>query len=114
MIFFVAPAYNEEQNIGRLIERTHAYCQSQKINYELIVVDDGSADNTATIVRELSSRFPCHLVSYKPNRGVDEAFRRGFHETLKRASAGDIIVTMESDGTADFSLLGPFLEKINS
>ena len=112
MIWFVVPAYNEERNIGRLIERTNAYCEGRRLEYRMIVADDGSRDKTAEIVREKSNHFPVALISYQPNQGVHEAFRRGFQEALTAADGTDTIVTMEADGTADFEILPVFIEKI--
>ncbi len=112
MIFFVVPAFNEEQNIGRLVDRTDAYCRSRALEYRLIIADDGSRDKTAEIVREKSKQLPVTLITYQPNRGVQEAFARGFVAALESAKETDVIVTMEADGTADWDILTVFLERI--
>lgn len=112
MILFVVPAYNEEKNIGALIEETHAYAVREGIEYRLIVVDDGSRDATAAIVREASGRYPCELISYAPNRGVGEAFRRGLYRALEICSERDVIVTKEADRTSDLGILKALTEKI--
>lgn len=112
MIVFVVPAYNEEQNIGRLIGETDAHMRGKGLAYRLVVVDDGSSDGTAGIVRGLSASLPCEVVSYSPNKGVGEAFRRGLRRALEIASDDDVIVTKEADSTSDLAILDDLLAKI--
>ena len=52
------PAYNEEANIGTAIEDAMRVAAQLTDDYEVIVVNDGSADNTAGVVREYASRYP--------------------------------------------------------
>ncbi|MCC6694321.1 MAG: glycosyltransferase family 2 protein [Candidatus Hydrogenedentes bacterium] len=71
----VIPAYNEAGRIGGTLESIEAYLTRRTYKSEVIVVDDGSTDETATIVRE---RFPeVRLISYRPNRGKGHAVRTG-------------------------------------
>lgn len=114
MIIFVVPAYNEEKNIGLLIDETHVYAQREKMDYRLVVVDDGSGDGTASIVREKSAKLPCVLVSYQPNRGVGEAFRQGMKKALELAKPGDVIVTKEADRTSDLNILKKLIAKLDA
>lgn len=114
MILFVIPAYNEERNIGRTLDQIHTFLEKDRTSHQLIVVDDGSSDRTAEIVRQKADFFPCFLISYQPNRGVDEAFRRGFHQALGMAKSGDVIVTLEADGTADLEILKPLISKVEA
>jgi glycosyltransferase involved in cell wall biosynthesis len=55
-ISIVIPAYNEEKRVGLCLETLHAYCIEKKWDFELIVVEDGSSDNTARIVNEFHSK----------------------------------------------------------
>lgn len=114
MLIFVSPAYNEELNIGKLIDKTHHYCAEHKMSYHQIIVDDGSVDNTAEIVkRETQARsLPVTLIRYHPNRGAGEAFRAGLTQALSLAKEEDILVTMESDGTSDLEILPALSQKI--
>ena len=113
MVFLIVPAYNEEQNIGRLVEEARRFLGSQQISYRLLIVDDGSRDRTAEIVHKIPTEFSVGLISYQPNQGVQEAFRRGFQAALAEALDDDVIVTLEADGTADWNILPVFLEKIS-
>jgi len=84
----IIPAFNEEKNIAQLLRSLKAAQE----NYEVIVVDDGSSDNTA----EIASRFPVRLIRHSTNKGYGAALKTGV-----RAATHDIVVTMDSDGQHD-------------
>jgi len=89
VISVVIPAYNEEKSIGDIISNTISTMESLKMPYEIIVVDDGSNDNT---VRKAAA-YKATVLSNGRNRGKGYALRKGF-----RYARGDIIVTFDSDG----------------
>ena len=75
----VLPAYNEEASIRRAIAEATATASRLLEEHEIIVVDDGSVDATAAMVRELAAADPrVRLVSHARNRGYGEALRSGF------------------------------------
>lgn len=86
----IIPAYNEQKSIGRVIEQTEHVMKSMRVPYEIIVVDDGSTDNTT---REASAHRVT-VVTYPKNRGKGHALRKGFQQ-----AKGEIIVTIDSDGS---------------
>jgi len=90
VISVVIPAYNEEKTIGHIISNTISAMESLKMPYEIIVVDDGSNDNT----RRIAAAYKATVLSNGKNRGKGYALRKGF-----RYARGDIIVTFDSDGT---------------
>lgn len=74
----VIPAYNEEQRITRTLERVRDYLASQAYTSVVLVVSDGSTDNTNMLVREFASNHPeFSLHDYSPNRGKGYAVRTG-------------------------------------
>jgi dolichyl-phosphate beta-glucosyltransferase len=74
----VVPAYNERVRIAQSIEKIIAYLQAHHSNGELVVVDDGSSDDTLAIVKELALRFPQLRVAELPqNAGKGAAVRHG-------------------------------------
>lgn len=89
-ISVVIPAYNEERTVGNVVSGTISTMESLRMPYELIVVDDGSNDNT----RRIASRYKATVLSNGKNRGKGYALRKGF-----QCAQGDIIVTIDSDGT---------------
>jgi len=84
----VVPAYNESENITEVIQRIEA---SVSTPHELIVVDDHSADETASLVLSLCGRFPrLKLVNNERERGFANALRSGF----EKAACGMVVPVM--------------------
>jgi dolichyl-phosphate beta-glucosyltransferase len=89
----VMPAYNESARIRTSIEKILAYAQEQGWNAEVIVVNDGSTDDTAQIVRSYAAENAClHLVENPGNRGKGYSVRNG----MLRAN-GDILLFSDAD-----------------
>jgi hypothetical protein len=103
----VLPAFNEEPNIGAVVQESLATLPVFVDSYEIIVVDDGSRDRTASIVADLAVSSPqVRLVRHDRNRGYGAALRSGF-----RASTGDFVLFMDADrqfDIRDLRLLAPF------
>ncbi len=93
----VIPAYNEEETIGWVVERTLRYVD------EVIVVDDGSLDRTAERALEAGAR----VVKLEENRGILQAIVRGFSE-----ARGEIIITLDADGQHNPDEIPRLLEPI--
>ncbi|MDQ1396828.1 MAG: hypothetical protein QOG64_2087 [Acidimicrobiaceae bacterium] len=75
----VLPAFNEEANIGDAVEMVTKVADRLCGDYEIIVVDDGSTDATAEVVRALGDSDPhLRLIRHGRNRGYGEALRTGF------------------------------------
>jgi glycosyltransferase involved in cell wall biosynthesis len=72
------PAYNEQDNIGAAIEDAVRVAAKLTEDFEVIVVDDGSADNTGEVVREYGQKYPqVRLVEHKVNQGYGAAVYDG-------------------------------------
>ncbi len=112
--YFVLPAYNEEESLPNLLKRIAGLPQSKSGMVEVIVVDDGSKDKTADIVKQGVNGLPLRLISHKRNMGLGQAVQTGIKEAIKLASDEDIIVIMDADDTHDVTLLSKMIEKIES
>ncbi|MEN9649834.1 MAG: hypothetical protein RL094_801 [Candidatus Parcubacteria bacterium] len=80
----VIPAYNEEKNIKSTVQDVIRFCECHpKIDaYEIIVVDDGSKDQTFNILNQLQHRHSrMHVISHDTNRGYGAALKSGFAQT---------------------------------
>jgi glycosyltransferase involved in cell wall biosynthesis len=78
------PAYNEEANIGTAIEDAVRVASTLTDDFEVIVVDDGSADRTAEVVTKVASRFPqVRLVQHEVNLGYGAAVFDGLEAGTK-------------------------------
>lgn len=95
----VLPAYNEEANVASAVERVEKVVQSLGLEYEIIVVNDGSHDRTGDIVREMQSHIRnLKLVEHFPNRGYGGSLKAGF-----AAARCDWIAFVPSDNQFDFN-----------
>ncbi len=105
----VIPAFNEGPMVGRSI-RSVAACNYPKDKLEVIVVDDGSRDDTFFHMQHLRREFPdlVRLVRFVGNRGKRSALVAGF-----RAATGSIVVTIDSDSEVSpdtvHEMVTPFL-----
>jgi glycosyltransferase involved in cell wall biosynthesis len=105
-IFF--PFWNEGKNIETVITKAIPIAEKIATKWEIIMVDDGSSDNTAEIARKLESKhLNLRLVSHQPNRGYGAALKEGF-ESAKY----EYVVFNDGDGQFDFSEITMFLEKV--
>ena len=98
-IVFALPAYNEGASLGLLLERIQAAMASARRDYVVIVVDDGSRDDTAQVASRFSFSMPVVLVEHGINRGLAAGLRTGFTTALAHAGPDDVIVTMDADDT---------------
>lgn len=98
-VIVVLPAYNEETDLGTLLERIDQAMADAGQQYQVIVVDDGSKDRTAEIAREYAQSMPVHLEQHIVNQGLGTTIRDGLKAAAERASDDDIIVAMDADNT---------------
>lgn len=110
-IRIVIPAYNEGGNIAALIRDVAAELDG---SCQMIVVDDGSQDDTARAVSSLEDEFPVRIVTHPENRGLAAVFRTGIETALKDLPDSGVIVIMEGDGTSDPSLLRSLIKAISA
>jgi len=107
----VLPAYNEQENVGVLVARALEVLPSIVEDFEIIVVDDGSEDDTAAVVGAMLVRHSprLRLVRHSDNQGYGAAIRTGF-----RFARGDLLFYTDSDNQFDISELRGFLPLIDS
>jgi dolichyl-phosphate beta-glucosyltransferase len=89
----VIPAYNEGQRLAATLDRVFAYISSQQWDAEVIVVDDGSRDETAALVRGYASQHPeLRLLENGSNRGKGYSVRHGMLE-----ARGELLLFSDAD-----------------
>ncbi|AJF62642.1 MAG: Glycosyl transferase family 2 [archaeon GW2011_AR20] len=87
-VFVMIPAYNEEFTIARVIKEI----KQASRDYRILVVDDGSKDNTFEVAKKAGAHY---VIKNKKNLGLAQAFKRGLEECLKLKA--DIIVNIDAD-----------------
>jgi glycosyltransferase involved in cell wall biosynthesis len=98
----IVPAYNEERNIGRVIDEIKAFDAA----FEIVVVSDGSHDRTAEVAREHGA----HVVSLPFNLGIGGAVQTGFR--YARENGYELVVRCDGDGQHDPSELPKVLAPV--
>ncbi|MFO0946355.1 MAG: glycosyltransferase [Planctomycetota bacterium] len=98
-VFVVLPAYNEEANLGPLLERIDQAMHEDSMSYEVVLVDDGSQDATAEVALRYARSIPLHLERHGKNQGLGATIRDGLRVAATRCSPGDIVVAMDADNT---------------
>ncbi len=90
----IIPAYNEERRIGATLKRVLDYLQNRKESFEILVVDDGSVDNTQEVVKFFVEHYPrqVKLLSHTGNRGKGYSVKQGV-----AAAAGEVILFSDAD-----------------
>lgn len=104
--FIVIPAYNESKVIENVIE------ELKDRNLNIIIVDDGSSDETSKIARKSLKNYKGFIYRHSINRGVGAALKTGIEAALQKNA--DLIITFDADGQHDpadiNSLLKPIIE----
>jgi glycosyltransferase involved in cell wall biosynthesis len=100
----IIPAYKESHRIGATLEAVHAYLSRQAYDYEILVVNDGSPDNTAEVVRGYEGSVArLTLIDNKENHGKGWVVRQGMLE-----AKGDVRVFMDADNSTKIDEIGAF------
>ena len=95
----IIPVFNEEENIAVTVERVCRNLNQNALTFELVIVNDGSTDNTGERLHALQNDFPqIRAINYYPNMGRGMALRRGFQE-----AAGQFVVSIDADLSYDES-----------
>ncbi|MEE4695647.1 undecaprenyl-phosphate 4-deoxy-4-formamido-L-arabinose transferase [Pseudomonas alliivorans] len=93
-VSIVIPVYNEQQSLRELLRRTEAACALLRHDYEIVLVDDGSRDQSAELLQQAAERegSPVVAVILNRNYGQHAAIMAGFEQCK-----GDVIVTLDAD-----------------
>lgn len=101
----ILPAFNEGENLGQLIPQLNEYLQRFSDHIELLVIDDGSRDNTAAIAASLVDEYPVTLLQLSRNFGKEAALSAGIDH-----ADGDVVLLMDADGQHPLEVVDQFFQ----
>ncbi len=88
----ILPTYNERENLAPLVKRIRASLQDLPVDWEILVVDDGSPDGTARRAEELGREFPLRVLNGQPRRGLARSVAEAFRTTDR-----EFLLVMDAD-----------------
>jgi len=101
------PAYNEEKMLAKTTENVDEILRKTAIDYEIIIINDGSQDKTGEIADKLASQNKkIKVIHHRLNRGYGAAVKSGLY-----AARFPWIVLIDADGQFDFKEIDKFLKK---
>jgi len=114
MLYILLPAYNEERDIGLLLQRIRAAMSEPATRYQVLVVNDGSTDGTAQVAAACRAEMPVELIEHPVNQGLGQAMLSGLRWAAGLLRNEDVLVTMDADNTHDPLLIGRMVLEIQS
>ena len=115
MIYLLLPAYNEELSLPKLLPKIKEELIKRGKEFKLVVVDDGSTDDTASILEGFKNDDKLNLtvLTHPINRGLGETERDGFEYIANIANDEDVIIRVEGDDTHDPKFILDIYNKLN-
>ena len=105
---FVIPAYNEEDFIEDTLGTIDTVIAGKNLPYEIVVVDDGSRDDTLAKAKKYAGRNGhVRVLSYRDNHGKGHAVKTGFMQ-----ANGNIVIFADSDMEIDLGTISEYLEAL--
>jgi glycosyltransferase involved in cell wall biosynthesis len=109
-VSFFCPAYNEEKNIPALISRVYPFLKEITDVFEIIIIDNGSLDNTGNVADNLSKKFlNIRVIHHIKNLGYGGALYEGFREAKY-----DYVMYTDGDNQYDVYELKPYLNLLSN
>jgi dolichol-phosphate mannosyltransferase len=109
-ISLIIPVFNQASKISYSLEKIKQAVESAFRNYELIVVNDGSTDNTSTTLKDIAMKDEhVRVISYTPNRGKGYAVRQGVLH-----SQGDAVILLDGDLDISPDLIKDYVERLST
>src|ERR1700677_2147731 len=103
-IRIVLPAYNEEESLPPLLQRINDAYNLYKWDASVLVVNDGSKDNTLAVAQNFKGDIKVEVLDIQPNSGLANAINSGMRKAVEGLKDTDIVVTLDADDSQN-----PFL-----
>lgn len=114
MLYILLPAYNEEESIDFIFPKLKNYFENDyKIEYKIIICNDGSKDKTLEKVNKYINSIPLEVITHKLNRGLGETARDLFERAAEVCIEDDIIIRLDCDDTHEPRSIKGLIDKLN-
>lgn len=107
-VSLVIPTYNESKNLPLLVEEIFNIIDKNRIDLEIIFVDDNSPDGTGAVAEELAKHYPVKVIHRAGKLGLGSAVIAGF-----KASSREYVGVMDADLSHDPSILNDMISSLN-
>ncbi len=111
-IFITMSAYNEEKSIPPLFEAIIETFRNTDYSFQVILVDDGSSDNTFKVAESYGTKLPIKVIAHIKNKGLGEGIKTAIKQTLEIASDDDVMICLDADNTHHPQYIIPMVQKI--
>lgn len=110
MNYILLPAYNEAEALPEILKTLSSPAFD---DYHVIVVDDGSTDNTADVAKSFPLRKPVTVLQHSRNQGLGKAMATGLAHLRTIMASDDTLTTLDADNTHSASHIPEMIEKIH-
>lgn len=98
-IWIILPAYNEAADLGALLDRVDDAMFQANLDYQIVLIDDGSSDGTHQVAAEAATHYPMLIERHEINQGLGSTIRDGLLRAAAEADPSDVLVTLDADNT---------------
>ena len=106
--------HNEEESITGVVQNVMGATLPPNLERRILAVNDGSTDNSQTLLDRTALAAPVHTLFYPTRQGMPESFRGAFKYLEPHLNDDDIVFTMEADGTNDIACVPHMAEAIHA
>ncbi|MFM7023275.1 MAG: glycosyltransferase family 2 protein [Flavobacteriales bacterium] len=108
------PCYNEAENLPKLLTRVGQLAEQMPyVELSVLVVNDGSKDNTVGVARDFKMAIEKNVLDIQPNQGLANAMRQGLKEAAKGLGDNDIVVALDGDDSHNPLLIERMVKQAN-
>jgi dolichol-phosphate mannosyltransferase len=111
-ITIVLPAYNEEESLPPLLNRINEAYNLFKWDAHVLVVNDGSKDNTLGVAKAFKGDIAVDVLDIQPNSGLANAINQGIRKAIEGRKDTDIVVTLDADDSQNPFLIQRMMQQI--
>jgi dolichol-phosphate mannosyltransferase len=111
-IVIVLPAYNEAESLPPLLRRINDAYNYYKWSASVLVVNDGSSDDTLEIARNFKADIPISVLDIQPNSGLANAINTGLRKAIEGLKDTDIVVTLDADDSQNPYLIQRMAQQV--